>query len=228
MNQNCKTVMVNEIVSMDKIIDDEDDIDEDYGNYFSLLEQKKENDHPLILHNKDNSIIKEKKQQKNIFKEINDNFLDNNKRENIEPNQNNEEEESIDEEEEDDDDDEIDDVNNSDYIIINKNEEDNIDNQKKKSKIDNKEKYSLEKMLDDFKIKTLNNKSKFEGLSDDAISFLKNIEDYRADEINKQRKSNESFNKSEYNGDESIYIYRPIFKMGKSSRFCIYIWRKRK
>ena len=217
MNQNCKTVMVNEIVSMDKIIDDEDDIDEDYDNYFSLLEQKKENDNALILHNKDNPIIKEKKQQKNIFKEINDNFLDNNKRENIEPNQNNEEEESIDEEEEDDDD-EIDDVNNSDYIIINKNEEDNIDNQEKKSKIDNKEKYSLEKMLEDFKIKTLNNKSKFEGLSDDAISFLKNIEDYRADEINKQRKSNESFNKSEYNGDESIFIDQ-FSKWGKALDF---------
>ena len=46
----------------------------------------------------------------------------------------------------------------------------------------------LEKLLNDFSIET-KKKDIFieEGLSDDAISFSKNIEDYRLDEIEEQR-----------------------------------------
>ena len=103
---------------------------------------------------------------------------------------------------------------------INVNENYNLENIKEikeekdmddKREVANKE---LDKLLKTFKVKTDKKSLKEEGLSYNALLLLKDIEDYRIDEINEQLCKEEVIDKSNFNGNESIFLDQ-LSKWGK-------------
>ena len=71
------------------------------------------------------------------------------------------------------------------------------ENEDEGNEAENKCGKDFENLLKEFKInfkKNDSNKTNLKGLSKDARSFSKTIEDYRYDEINEQRKENQEFN----------------------------------
>ena len=110
-------------------------------------------------------------------------------------------------------------------------EEEEIEDEEEDEKEENEENKwgkEFESLLKEFKInleKNNSNENKFEGLSKEAKNYSKTIEDYRYDELNKQRKSEQKFNKSIYSGDESIFLDQ-YSKFGKTLDFA-YLYGKK-
>ena len=199
-NDDYQIITLNEIVSMDKIINDNDFI-EDY----EIENPEKEDDEDEEDINRiKNTIINNNISTKNDLEEINKNESFNNqeKIENIE--------------------------NIYSYMSKDNNSAEKIEDIEEKinQEIAQRKNKELEKLLNDFSIET-KKKDIFieEGLSDDAISFSKNIEDYRLDEIEEQRKREEKIEKSIFDGDESIFLDQ-FSKWGKALDFA-YIYGKK-
>ena len=216
--ENYISIMVNEIVSMDKIIDEN-------ARYY--IEESEE----------DNSEKEEEEEEKDIqdkliniasIKKILQRKELNNINENVKEEMNKNEHESINIEEENNNNDEkgkeefeIEEGEDDEEEEINVNENYNLENIKEikeekdmddKREVANKE---LDKLLKAFKVKTDKKSLKEEGLSDNAILLLKDIEDYRIDEINEQLCKEEVIDKSNFNGNESIFLDQ-LSKWGKA------------
>ena len=220
--KNFITKIVNEIVSMDKLIDkrnryymEENEEEEDNSNSEEEIDEKnKDFDdttsiQEIIKKNKENNI------NNNLKSEINKNELID-----IEKNDNNENYIELDiEEEEDEEEEEInynkeycgENIDNTEEIR----EEEEEEKKDKKKQSFNKE---LDKILNSFKIETNREAFKEEGLSNEAKLFSKNIEDFRIDEINEQRKKKEIIESSDLNGNESIFLDQ-FSKWGKALDF---------
>ena len=216
--------MVNEIVSMDKIIDKNNRyfIEENKGDNSEEEDEEKEINNKFINTESIQTVLKEKK-----LDNINDNQkVEMKKKENEsisveeeEENNNNDDEKEEEfeiEEGEDEDEEEEEKINiNKKYNLENIQETKEEKDKKNKRKVTNKE---LVKLLKTFKIKTDKETFKEEGLSYDAKLLMKNIEDYRIDEINEQLYKTESIEESGFNGDESIFLDQ-LSKWGKALDF---------
>ena len=202
--KNYHDITLYEIISMDKIIYDKNKF------YIEDIEENKKSN--LEKNKKSNSEENKKESEKD---DINENNLDiNNIEEYKYPDKEGEE---ID----------IDKENNEDEEEEEEFEEENED---EGNEAENKCGKDFENLLKEFKInfkKNDSNKTNLKGLSKDARSFSKTIEDYRYDEINEQRKENQEFNKSLYSGDESIFLDQ-FSKFGKTLDFAYLYGRKDK
>ena len=190
-NENTKTIILNEIVSMDKIIDK--------GNKYYMDEDDDDDE--------DNSEEEDKNEdcdKTNIKDIIINQINDKNEPNNVEEKNNDEEYEEYDIEEEEEDDEK--------KKFINKLEK----GKKVTEKIfKNKE---LKGLLDKFNTKTELEEFNDEGLSYTAILFAKSIEDYRNDEIKEQSKKSETIIKSDFKGNESLFLDQ-FSKWGKALDF---------
>ena len=188
-NKNYFIKTLNEIASMDKIIDNKDNyyIEENDAKNKNNEEGKKETEDESnksineLLNkkskNEDNNIIKEENNEKQK--------LDNSKKEEEEESEKEEEEEEEEEEKE---------LEGRELFV------------KKKIKIVDEKFENLLKefSLDDIEMNS--DKNKWKGLSKEAKLYSKTIEDYRLDEIKEQRKVKQEFDKGLINGDQSIFL----------------------
>ena len=204
-----QTIILNEIVSMDKI-KNETDLEEDYQDD-DLNKENEIEDEPFYPSNNKiendiiiNNNISEDENIQNLINEDEDNYeAEVNDLVSIEEEEEEEEEEN--------------EINN----------EENIENDKSKIQIafKNFENNKFESLLEEFNIEKKKNKFNEEGLSKEAISFSKTIEDYRFDEIEEQRKHFQKFEKNNFTGNESLFLDQSS-KWGKALDFA-YLYGKR-
>ena len=208
-NEGYQIITLNEIVSMDKII-----FDNDYFEEFDDEEQINENKIEYI--NVDN-------QKEKLDALINNNTGDEgNEISEIESvkilNENYNYSESFEEEEK-----EEHEINNE--TNIENIEENNIKNENKDEENGFKNE-QLKSLLDKFGIEIKKNKSIEDGLSSEVISFSKGIEDYRIDEIERQKNQTEKIEKCNFKGNESIFLDQ-FSKWGKALDFA-YLYGEQK
>ena len=218
-NKNAQIVTLKEIVSMDTIIE-KNDIIEDYKYEEDYLKEEKENKDKDKYDDLNNDInnsdgeneIKEK------FDEIKEPIdIDEKKDKNEEVENSDNEENEIESEEEESEEKEEKEDNDEENGLYGEDTE-NVECENKNENVDSN--CNLEKMLEEFKIELKNEEFKQEGLSDEAIAYSKNIEDYRNDEIVKQQhKKEKTIKKSNYyTGDESLFLDQ-FSKWGKTLDF---------
>ena len=202
-NKNSLNVTVEEIVSMDKIIKPDDYIlNEEYEE-----DNDKENN-PILINN-----ITDIKGIKNISDTMEENSLDDevnskdNKIEDID--------DSIEEEIKD-----IENIGDEDIFMNDEtNKEEKIENNEDEYIIISKQNYYLSVLLKEFKVNIKRNEFDSIGLSPEAITYSKNIDDYRLDEIDIQKNNEELIKKNDnYKGDESIFLNQ-YNKRGKTLDF---------
>ena len=214
-NKDYKCLIVDEIASMNKIISDKNNYFEE--NEDANIEEITENNaNNLMSENAEpiNNILKNNSNKNN--KEEDDDNDDDNKEEKFEPiniidniNDNNE------------------DLDLEEDIIYQDNEE-KIDLIVEKEKDEESQKtftnVRFEKLLKKFGIKE---KKSFDetGLSEFAILYSKTIDDYRIDEIQKQRKKKQIFEENDINGNYSIFIDQ-LSKYGKTLDYA-YLYGKK-
>ena len=211
-NKDYKCLIVDEIASMNKIISDKNNYFEENDDNTNIEEITENNANNLMSENAEpiNNILK----NKNNKEEDDDN--DDNKEEKFEPiniidniNDNNE------------------DLDLEEDIIYQDNEE-KIDLIVEKEKDEESQKTftnaRFEKLLKKFGVKE---KKSFDetGLSEFAILYSKTIDDYRIDEIQKQRKKQQIFEENDINGNESIFLDQ-LSKYGKTLDYA-YLYGKK-
>ena len=241
-----RIITLNEIVSMDKIIN-EDDFIEDLKDDDLAEENEYE---PLILdnnkaenyNNKFNNNMQNENDQLSIDIDENNNVgnsnykqiegereeIDEEKEEEEEEEQEKEVEEGETEEEDEEKEEEIEGEEEKGDELEAQNEIDdeksieNIENYDKKNEKNNKGNNfvnkALKTLLNTFQIKEERKRFKEEGLSKEVISFSKNIEDYRNDEIEIQKKQCKNFEKSNFIGSRPIF-FEQYSKWGKALDF---------
>ena len=205
-NTNSRKVTLYEIVSMDKIIKPDDYIlEEEYEK-----ENEKENNTILI----DNTTVTS--EIKNISNVISEIKLD--KEVNNENNKDNKDKDDSEEEEEKEDNPNAQDEDINMYDE-NEDEEEKIENiEKVKPNLEIRNDY-LNMLLDKFDVDIKEKELNSQGLSLEAITYSKNIEDYRFDEINNQINEEEIIVKNDdFTGDESIFLDQ-FNKRGKTLDF---------
>ena len=205
-NTNSRKVTLYEIVSMDKIIKPDDYIlEEEYEK-----ENEKENNTVLI----DNTTVTS--EIKNISNVISEIKLD--KEVNNENNKDNKDKDDSEEEEEKEDNPNAQDEDINMYDE-NEDEEEKIENiEKVKPNLEIRNDY-LNMLLDKFDVDIKEKELNSQGLSLEAITYSKNIEDYRFDEINNQINEEEIIVKNDdFTGDESIFLDQ-FNKRGKTLDF---------
>ena len=242
--KNYDTVTLNEIVSMDKIVNKNDIIDDyKYEYKYDILEKQNEKNKNQIANLNDNidkinldeeaieiesndkneqtnntiKIEEKNSEEEDRKSEVtnNDNIEEIYKDSDEDDDDDETEEEEEDDDDDDDDDDEIEDnMENNQYNNINQNRS-NI-----KDEVDDVPNDDLKRMLKRFKIEEKGNKNQidYDGLSNEAIIISKNIEDYRQDEINEQKKKEQKIGISNYNGDISLFLDQ-FSKWGKTLDF---------
>ena len=231
-NEKYETVTLNEIASMDKIVNKDDIIDEyKYEYKYDSLEQQNDKNENQITNlndniekiNLDEEVIKnetsDKNEQNNNKKKFEEEKSDNRKSEDDD----NDDYEVIykDSDKDDDDDDGVEEEEESEdnienYQYININQKGNI----VKDEVDDVPNDDLKRILTDFKIEEKENINQidYDGLSNEAIILSKNIEDYRQDEIKEQRKKEQKIEKNKYDGNISLFLDQ-FSKWGKTLDF---------
>ena len=237
--KNAHTIILNEIVSMNKIIkenqyymdEDEEENSEEEDENLDCNEANNNNTIPIskiINKGKSNNIQIENNEKKYIDyviidkKEIEKKEEKKEKEKKAKEKEKEEEEEEEKEEEEEEKEEE---EEEEEEINIKKNEFiENLYKSKKDEKkiFKNKE---LKLLLDKFNIKTKTEEFNDEGLSYEAKLFSKDIEDYRNDEIKEQSKNSETIVKSNFEGDESFFLDQ-FSKWGKALDFA-YLYGKK-
>ena len=215
-NKDYKYLIVDEIASMNKIISDK-------NNYF---EENEDTNIEEITENNANNLMSENAESINNILKNKNNSNKNNK-------------------EEDDDNDDNKEEKFEPIIIIDNNNDNNEDLYLEEDIIyqDNEEKIDLiveeekdeesqktvtnarfEKLLKKFGVKE---KKSFDetGLSEFAILYSKTIDDYRIDEIQKQRKKEQIFEENDINGNSSIFLDQ-LSKYGKTLDYA-YLYGKK-
>ena len=234
-NKKANTMILNEIVSMDKIIkENQYDMDEDEHEEENSEEGDKNSDFnetnnnnnipisKIIDKDKSNNIQIENNDKKYIEYDIIEKKGKEEEKKEKEEEGKEEKEEEEDEEKEEEEEEEIEEEEN---INTEKNEFiENLDKSKKDEEkiFQNKE---LKLLLDKFNIKTKGEEFNDEGLSFGVKLFSKDIEDYRNDEIKEQSKNTETINQSNYDGDESFFLDQ-FPKWGKALDFA-YLYGKK-
>jgi len=221
-NDNFITKIVNEIASMDRLIDKKNryymEENEEDSSEEEIDGKKKVIDDTTSIEKINNN--KKNNMNNNLKSEINKHELIDK-----EKNDNNEEHVELDIEEEEDEEEkeekeEKEEINtNEDYYSENTEIDNNKEIQEEKEKKKKSVNEQLDKLLKSFKIETNKEIFKEEGISNEAKLFSKNIEDFRIDEINEQRKKKEILiEDSDLSGNESIFLDQ-FSKWGKALDF---------
>ena len=216
-----KIITLNEIVSMDKIIYD-DDFSEDYLGDNSSEESEEDKIEKETFYVKNNKIDTNNINNINIDleEENNESPAEMDCVESDEQKEISEEEKEKEEEEEEEEEDEDQESE--------ENEEETLEKlENNKGKIKEISNTKLDSLLDRFEITIKTKTFDEEGLSNEAIAYSKNIEDYRVDEIIKQNNQIQEFEKSNFKGDEKLFLDQ-FSKWGKALDFAYLYGSKNK
>ena len=197
---NDSVKILNEIVSMDKIIDNKnnyyiEEIDENNDEEEEKKEIKDEN-----YKNINDILLKKKEENNNNIK-----IQENNEEQKYKYPENEDVEEKEKEEEEEEEEEE-------------KDSEESELLEKEENNAENKEFEVLLKKFSEDEKKNNSNKEKWIGFAKEVKLYYKTIEDYRLEEIKEQRKEKQIFTKSLINGDDSIFLDQ-YSKFGKTLDF---------
>ena len=190
-----KIITLNEIVSMEKIIDKDNEImeQEEYSKFYldiqKLLEYKAEEE--IAIKNDNNNIIQENKNDKKS-------------KENEEKKKKEEKEEAKENEE-------IEECEDNNLIEKKKSEK-----EEKKENEEKEENKEFNEILEKFKVKKIKDININEKcLTENILLLSKNIEDYRKEEIKKQKKECKNIEKCNFTGKELLLLDQ-IHKTGKT------------
>ena len=211
-SKNCKIFTVDEIVSMNKIIHDKDKyfLENELANSEEIMENDENKNNIVFNAESINDIIKK---TNNININENDRNNVDGKEEKFEPfrvlTNFNEQYEELDL-----DDDNYYQINEEKMDFVFDKKKDKDKNKKSKDKVLNT---NFNKLLKKFKVED-NKLFDENGLSEDAILASKNLEDYRTDEIQKQKQKEQILDETDFDGDSPIFLDQ-ISKYGKTLDF---------